>query len=157
MLVPPDLVDFLESGISIAVGTASADNRPEVVRGLGAQVRPDAGGLTLFVEQSVAARTLDNLQENPNLAVTFSRILDHKTVQLKGTLLRQRTAHADEQGLVEAYVQAFAEQAYIAGLPKHITRRVRRWPCVALEFCVASIFSQTPGPGAGAVMVAERD
>ena len=86
--VPADLVEFLESGVSILVGTRDAEGRPEVARGVGASLAPGRDAMTLYLQQVWGARALANLRATRELAVTFSRPLDNLSVQLKGPCTR---------------------------------------------------------------------
>jgi hypothetical protein len=147
-LVTKDLVEFMESGASILVGTRDASLKPECLRGVGAHVGSDSV-LHVFLNKAVAARTLANVADNGLAAVTFSRVVDHKTLQVKGRVQRTRDAVPAERAIQERYVAAFAEQVYFAGLSRSITKRIRIWPSAVMELVITDIFEQTPGPNAG--------
>jgi len=119
------------------------------VRGVGTLVGPDRSTLTVFVPAELAARTLANLEDNGAIAVTFSQLSNHRTVQVKGKLRSLRRARRSERPLLERYVAAFAEQLHFTGCSRRIVRRLRYWPSVALELEIGDLFAQTPGPGAG--------
>jgi len=82
--LPADLAEFLESGISILVGTRDAGLRPATVRAMGAAVQREARSLTLYVPDATGGQTLANLRDNGQIAATFSRAIDHRTIQVKG-------------------------------------------------------------------------
>ncbi len=144
-----ELVELIEGGTSILVGTRDAALRPELVRGVGALVGPDRASLTVFVPAELAARTLANLEHNGAIAVTFSQLSNHRTVQVKGKLRSLRRSRKNERPHLERYVAAFAEQVHFTGCSRRIVRRLRFWPSVALEIAIRDLFAQTPGPGAG--------
>lgn len=144
-----ELVELVESGVSMLVGTCDAAGRPEAVRGLGARVSEDRRRVTVMLNAALAARTRDNLLEHGRLAVAFSRIFDHRTIQLKGHVVSIRDGDPGDHALQERYVVAFAEQVSLAGLPRSVVRNVRLEPCLVVELEVDALFEQTPGPRAG--------
>jgi len=146
--VTPDLVDLLEGGVSIFVGTSDAERRPEAIRAVGAVVAPDRKKLTVFVPVATAKRTVDNLAQRREIAVGFSRTLDHLSIQIKGRC-DVRLATDAERSVCERYLGAYVEALYVIGLPRNLTRRMTVWPAYALEVEIRDVFAQTPGPGAG--------
>lgn len=138
------------------VGTRDAALRPEVIRAVGAVVGADRTTLTVFVPSALAARTLANLEHDGALAVTFSEIMTHRTLQVKGRLRELRRARRAERALQERWLAAFAEQLHATGFSRRIARRLRIWPSVALELAVEELFVQTPGPKAGSRIEAAR-
>jgi predicted pyridoxine 5'-phosphate oxidase superfamily flavin-nucleotide-binding protein len=147
--IPEDLVDFLEGGVSILVGTRDATLRPDASRAVGARVSGDRERITLFLSERTAARALSNLEDNARIAVGFSRPHDHFAIQLKGSVTERRPASDAERVVPERYLAAYVEQLYLVGLPRSITRRIVVWPGVAVTVAVEDLFVQTPGPGAG--------
>ena len=147
--LPEDLVEFLESGVSIIIATRDARLRPEVLRGLGAQVAPDRRSVDVFVNAELSQRLLSDIADNARIAVAFSRIHDHRTVQLKGVVLDVSDVSREQSVELERYRVAFAEQVAMAGLPRSVTRRMRIEPAKALRVQFDQGFNQTPGPGAG--------
>lgn len=148
-IVSEDLAELFESGVSILVGTRDASLVPEATRGCGAIVHPDRRRLTIFLPTSVAGRAVANLEDNGKIAVGFSRVLDHRTIQVKGKLEGTRPATDAEREVIARYHVAYAEMIYMVGIPRARTRTMNVWPSVAITFEVTDIFHQTPGPGAG--------
>lgn len=147
--IPEDLVDFLESGVSILVGTRNAQNEPEPMRSSGAAVSKDREHLSLLFPAH-NARSIANVLENGHVAVCFSRMLDNYSIQLKGQDAVVRDGTDDDRALAERYRVAYGEQLYMAGFPRSLTSRINVWPAKVVTFPVRDIFVQTPGPGAGA-------
>jgi len=143
------LAEFLESGASITMATADASGHPHAVRVTGAHVEQRSETVIVYLNRALASRTQANLELNPRLAVTFSRIIDHKSIQLKGNVRQVRETRPDERPAIENYIAAFSEQLYLTGLPRAITRRLKYWPSIAIEFGVSDVFVQTPGPRTG--------
>lgn len=147
--IPEDLVDFLESGVSILVGTCDTELRPDATRAVGAHVSADRNEITLFISRVSGARALANLDDNRRIAASFSRPVDNYSIQVKGAIIGHRPATDAERAVPERYHAAFVEQLYMVGLPRSLTQRIIVWPSEAVTFVVEDIYVQTPGPGAG--------
>jgi hypothetical protein len=148
-LVPPDLVEFLESGVSILVGTRSETGRPEVARAVGAKVAPDRGALTVYLNERWAAKALSNLRATREIAVGFSRPWDNASFQLKGPCLEFLEPAQGERAVVERYQSIYSEQLSMIGFPRELSGRIHMWPAVGVSFSPRDLFTQTPGPRAG--------
>lgn len=144
-----ELVELIEGGVSMQVGTRDKDLRPEVLRAVGVAVGADRSTLTVYVPAELAERTVANLEDNGMLAITFSHVIDHRTVQIKGKLLSLRRSRRNERALSERWLAAFAEQLHMVGFSRRLARRIRIWPSIAIEIEIHDLFAQTPGPGAG--------
>lgn len=149
-MIAPDLVPFLESGVSILVGSRDDGFFPDCVRGLGARVEADGAELTVFLAEATSAATLANLGANGRLAVCFSRAQDHRSIQVKGRVVSMAAGDARDRAAVERYRCELAGSWGFVGVPVRVTARVNHWPVRAVRFRVESIYLQTPGPGAGA-------
>ncbi|MGZ3418640.1 MAG: pyridoxamine 5'-phosphate oxidase family protein [Polyangiales bacterium] len=149
MRLPEELVDFVEGGVSLLVGTRDESLLPEAVRAVGATVSTDRTRVTLLFNEAVSARTLANIEAGSAVAVTFSRPIDHRTVQLKGPVASVRAGTDADRVVAERYLSAFTEALYLVGMSRALVRRVRVWPAVAVEVAIAELFQQTPGPTAG--------
>lgn len=147
--LPKELVELVEGGASIVVATRDEALRPECLRAAGAEVSTDRATLIVYVPSELAARTLANLEHNGAIAVTFSQISNHRTLQVKGKLRTLRRTRRNERVVQERWLAAFAEQLHMTGFSRRIARRFRYWPSVALELEIHELFMQTPGPGAG--------
>lgn len=148
-MLTSNLAALIESGVSMIIGTRDASMRPECIRALGARVAADRSRLTVFVPLATAGRAVANLCDNGRIAVTFSRIADHHTVQLKGCVEAIAPADPDDRHTVDRYRRAVASELEIAGLPQHVVFRVHHWPCWAITLRPDEVFDQSPGPGAG--------
>jgi len=146
--ISPELAEFLESGISIQVGSRDARLTPEVARAFGARVEAGGREVTLFLPVATAGRTLANARENGRLAVCFSAI-DHRSYQVKGRLKAVREADERDRAAIERYRAALAQIYGVVGMPPRLTYRIRHWPAHAVCIEVEALFLQTPGPGAG--------
>ena len=72
MLLPDDLVRMADTGVIVIVGTRDADRVPEVSRGWGVCVLPESDALEICVSSRVCGRTLENLADNQQIAVTIT-------------------------------------------------------------------------------------
>ncbi len=144
-----DLVEFLESGVSMLVGSRDAALRPACTRALGVKVGADRRTVTVFLSASLTARMQSDFADNGRIAACFSRPIDHRTIQLKGRVLAVRPTTDSDRAVQDRYLGAFAEQVAISGLPRSVVRRVKLTPGIAVDFVIDDVFLQTPGPGAG--------
>lgn len=144
-----DLVDFLESGVAVLVGTRDGKLKPACLRAMGARVDRGLFTLTLYVPQATAGRTLANLEDNGRIAVTFSRPVDHRSIQVKGECVEIRESEEGDREVQERYRIAYFEVLEALGLPRGSLRRIVWWPSVAVTMRIERLFEQTPGPSAG--------
>ena len=147
--LPPELVTFAESGVSVLVATRDAALRPDAVRAMGVRVWPGASQLTVYLAAATSAQAIANLRDNGRLALTVSEMTTHVTVQIKGTVREVREAREDEREIVERYRAMFSDELAVVGLPPRISTRLSCWPAFAADLEIAEAFTQTPGPGAG--------
>jgi hypothetical protein len=103
----------------------------------------------VYLPSAVAGPTLQNLEDNGRIAMTLTRPIDHKSVQLKGRALRTRPSEASDRELQAVHRAALTEQFAAVGVPRSATRRLVWWPSVAVEVELEQVFTQTPGPRAG--------
>lgn len=148
--IPPEVVPFLESGVSLSIGTRDSELIPEVMRITGGlRVDPSRRRATVYFAVATGAPTAKNLRDNGFIAVCASEPKTHRTFQLKGRLIELRDARSDERPLIEKYVSEFVVELAAIGLPPQITSRLTRWPSYAATFEMDDLFVQTPGPKAG--------
>lgn len=155
-LLTPELIDFLESGVSLLVAGRDAALRPHCLRGVGARAESDRTSATVFVVTDLAEALLDGFADNGQIAVALSRPIDHRTLQLKGRVQEMRPATRQEETLQERYLAGFVEQLYCVGFSRTVVRRMRLTPSTAIRFAIEQVFDQTPGPGAGRTLKTDR-
>src|SRR5215470_17166318 len=127
--------------VALHVATRDGQLRPECVRGCAPIVDVEAGRLTVHVPRAQAARTLANLDDNRQVAVTITRLADYRTYQLKGRAVAWEEATESERPLIERYLADFARGADLEGLGD-LARRWRLWPTVRVEVAVESVYNQ---------------
>jgi hypothetical protein len=141
---------ILESVGTILVGTRDAALTPEVTRGWGPTILPDGHTMDVCVSLSAGAKTLENLRDCDEVAVTFCHTSTYKAVQLKGRFLESGELTPQDLEAFERQKDIFLEQTKVFGISLSIASRLFTPDLVRLRFVVHEAFEQTPGPGAGA-------
>lgn len=140
---------IIENTGTILVGTCDANLTPEITRGWGPTILPDGHTIDLGISLSAGAKTLENLRDNDELAVTFHQTVTYKTVQLKGHFLESGELTRQDWESFERQKRILTEQAKVYGIPLNIGSRILPTDPVRIRFVVQQAFEQTPGPAAG--------
>ena len=148
-LISDTLATFIESGLSINVGSRDKDLEPEGVIAWAARVHEDRAQITVYMHRDAAQAMLRNLRVCPEIAVLFERPTNHRACQVKGTFVSSRTAKATERALVDNQAELFCKELEGIGIPRTLLGGQEIWPCVAVQMRATKLFEQTPGPGAG--------
>lgn len=135
---------------TILVGTRDANLTPEITRGWGPTILPDGHTIDVCVSISAGAKTLENLGNFDEIAVTFHHTATYQTVQLKGRFLESGGLTSGDWEAFERQKNIFLEQTKTHGVPLNIVSRLFTTDLVRIRFVVHEAFEQTPGPGAGA-------
>lgn len=151
-LLPAHIVAFLQGGVTATLGARSLRGRPVIGVGIACRVN-DMADVRVLLPKHVNLPLLEAVAGGSAIAATFSRARDHRSIQLKASRAcigeatsadhneasRQRAILADE--LIElGYTRVQADAYAFCGATD----------LVSLEFRPERVFSQTPGPGAGA-------
>jgi hypothetical protein len=146
---------FLESGISLVVGTRDLGLVPEIVRAWGPVVSQDRRSVSLCIGVTAGSKTLDNLESNGRIAASFTLPTNLQSVQLKGVWLETSEPNDADLLAVEQHREAFASLNEKIGIPRRAVDTLWRKELeispvmVKLRFSPEQIFDQTPGPDAG--------
>ena len=151
-MLDKNLTEFLEQGVAIHIGTRNARLEPNGARVTAVRVEDEGRCLVAYIPKAATKSVLDDLQANGQAALSFARPADDRAVQVKGEFVSLRDAAAEDESFVIAQWQGFLKQLDLIGLPGAGTATWRMWPCVAVRIRVTALFSQTPGPDAGAVL-----
>ncbi|MDF0603703.1 hypothetical protein P1J78_23540 [Psychromarinibacter sp. C21-152] len=150
--LPAHLIAFLQCGVSVTLGARRPDGRPIVGAGVACRVSSE-GTVRILLSWAGNAELVEAVQAGSAIAATFSRARDHRSIQLKASravfneiapddlseAARQSAILADD--LVElGYMRAQADVYALCGTTG----------LASLEFVPERVFTQTPGPGAGA-------
>jgi len=151
-LLPAHLVAFVQCGVGMTLGARAADGRPVLGAGVGCRVQ-DMALLRVLMPRSLNLDLVEAVAQGSAVAATFSRVRDHRSIQIKAAsaevrepvegdvseAARQSALLADE--LVELGYTRFQAEVYAYCGSADL---------LSLEFRPERIFTQTPGPGAGA-------
>lgn len=148
--ISEDLVAFLAQGVSLLVGTCDATLTPHCTRATGVRIHPDRCHATVYLPEVTSRNTVTHVAVNPRVAVLVSQPLDHRSFQMKGSVVRVAPAPSEALAFIEAYLASFARVLETVGMPYEVVTNLSHWPSVALELQLEELFLQTPGPGAGA-------
>jgi hypothetical protein len=147
---------FIESGVSVVVGTRDDGLIPEIVRAWGPHVNRDRRSIRMCVPEATSVRTRTNLVGSGPIAVAFSLPSNYETVQLKGRHLRTTKPSVEDLLRVDRHRESFADVNESIGVPRARVEAFWRRELVGspllvtIHFTVHAIFNQTPGPAAGA-------
>jgi hypothetical protein len=152
-MLDKSLTEFLEHGLAIHIGTRDAAMRPNGCRVTAVRVEDQGRRLVAFLPKAATAAVLDDLRSNGQAALSFARPTDDRAVQVKGQFISARDADASEEAFVLGQWRSLIAELDAIGLAALTsTNTWLMWPCVAVTIRVTAIFSQTPGPEAGAVL-----
>lgn len=146
-----DRSDFMQSAVSISLGARDARLRSSLGRGLGCRVLP-GGEVRVFVDPGSWPDLLRDIAATAQVAVVYSDIVLHRTLQVKAIDARVDVLDADDVASIEAYVSGFTERLLGLGYPRSVPATLLghgAGNCSAVVFHPHEAFEQTPGPQAG--------
>jgi hypothetical protein len=155
VLIGDEMKTFLEGPVSVLVGTRDSRLVPEITRAWGPRVSEDRQRVSLCVPLTTSRKTLDNLEGNGEIAVTFSLPTNYRTFQLKGRHAKVAEPDSMDLAVVERHRDAFATVNEPLGQPRQQVEAFWRAEIetlavlVKILFVPEQVFDQTPGPGAG--------
>jgi hypothetical protein len=141
--------DFIESGVSIIVGTRDGDLVPEIARGWAPRVLDGGSEVEFFIDEPASARTLENLRSNGLIAMTMTDPISFIALQLKGWRTDIGEPHPDDQPWIDRHREMFTEGLRARAIPALISRNYWSSKVIRVRFHVDEAYDQTPGPGAG--------
>jgi hypothetical protein len=151
LLLPDEVLDFIQSGVSVIVGVVGPDGRAQAGRALATRIVPGGAIRLMYPEDGNAAITLSAQSGGP-IAVTFSAPISHRTIQLKAASSRLELLEPEDRINVDAQIDAFAGVLRALGFPPPFIQSFcanRSETISVLSFVPQAAFEQTPGPGAG--------
>lgn len=148
-MVSSELAEFIETGVAMLGASRGDDLVPEAFRVWGAFVADD-GRLRVLIS-SDAGRTLDNVRDNGQIAVTFTDIQSFRSVQMKGAVVGgvEPAGTADLEHL-RRYHERFCARLVAIGHPRALGERLRPFAVFGAWVNVDQLYDQTPGSVAGA-------
>lgn len=150
--LPPHLIAYLQGGVFPTIGVRGCDGRALVGTGIGARV--DGGQVVrVFALRLQNPGLLEAISAGSAIAVTFSRARDHRSIQLKATAATTSPILPDDVCEVARQTAILADELTEIGYTRaQADAMVRHDPSdlVSIAFRPDRVFTQTPGPGAGA-------
>jgi hypothetical protein len=159
-MLEPDVIDLIESGCGMLAGFVTASGLPFATRGWGLTVLGDGKRARLLV----GTVEMQHLGYPPGgeisttVAVTGANILTLRSVQLKGpiTSVEPMNDDADARRLSSYCNGYFDDVLVVDSIPRYLMERMVPADLMACEFEIVEVYDQTPGPNAGAAVVARR-
>ena len=145
---------FLRQGVSILAASRTLDNVPRVSRATGCRILDDRR-LLIYLPTSRSRQLLDAIEASGAIAVVFSEIESHKTIQIKGNDARVSELPADCASDIARYADAVCRELVALDYDGAMARAlvgVDVSDVTGVAFTPRAIFDQTPGPGAGKPM-----
>jgi hypothetical protein len=156
--LPASVAEFVQSGLSISISSASERLVPSICKGVGCRVSAARDRVTVLMFASRGEQVLRDLRRGAPVAVCFSRPSTHQTVQLKGPRAHIEPASPHDLATARRCLDLLIEDLTMLGLPARMLEAFF-WhdpaEMVALSFVPEGAFAQTPGPDAGRAI--ERD
>lgn len=151
-MIPSSIVDLLQTGVSVVVGTRDATLMPECTRAWGIRIGKDRRSVTIFLTETISRKTLQNLRDNGLVAISCTRPTDHVACQLKGRLRTIRPAKPRDREHSMHWHREFLGELVAIGVPASVGGAWITEPALAVDIDVTDVFHQTPGPGTGEKM-----
>lgn len=154
----PDMLAFIESGVSHQVGAITAAGDPCLCRALGAQQEAD-GRLVVLISAESGYEVLDAIRANGKLSLVMVEPSSARALHLKGIDGQVESGDPHYRPLVEQRRSAFQRQLQRHGIPADVARawyNLDGVELMAIRFTPIGAWNQTPGPGAGAAVQLAR-
>lgn len=148
-MIPSSIVELLQTGVSVIVGTRDASLMPACTRAWGIRLGKDRRSVTIFLTETISKQTLQNLRENGLVAVSCTRPTDHVACQIKGRVRTIRPSDRQDQTHRRNWKREFIGEIAAVGVPAALGEAWITEPALAVEIDVTDVFHQTPGPGTG--------
>ena len=155
-MIPDEVAQFLQQGLSIHVATRDAQMAPLGARALAVRVHENGRRLTVYVAEAAAERLRAALDASRQAAVNVGRPVDDRACQVKGVLEGMQPADATDRRLIESQWRGFLDQLTLVGIAPDAVAAWVTWPALAIELRVTAVFEQTPGPLAGTALPGPR-
>jgi hypothetical protein len=150
--LPVHLVAFVQHGVAPILGVRGIDGRPLVGSGVACRVR-EASVVRLFLDCARNAPLLEAVGAGSAVAATFSRARDHRSIQLKAASARLCAPEPEDLPEIARQCAILSEELVDLGYTRAQALAYTAFDAEGLavvEFRPDRVFTQTPGPGAGA-------
>jgi hypothetical protein len=150
--LPAHLVAFLQGGVTATLGARSRTGRPVIGIGMACRVR-DMTEVRVLLSRNANLPLIEAVMHGSAIAATFSRARDHRSIQLKSSQARIGEVAPDDHCEAARQSANLADELVELGYSRTqaaVYAFCNATDIVALAFWPERIFTQTPGPGAGA-------
>ena len=149
-MIEPRIQRCLGAATSVLVGTVDAQGMPSCSHAVALKPDDDLTKVAVYLPIATSQQIIQDIATTRRLAVSATQVIEHYSVQLKGTAQTARLARDDEAAFVQAHHQAYMDVLHSIGIPRRLTRSLAYWPAFVVDLNVEEVFEQTPGPNAGA-------
>lgn len=154
-VLPAAEVPFMHSGLAMIVAARDAAMRPASGIALSCRVAPDGRQVSVVVRSSQCETVLRNVRQNGMITFTCTQVGSNRTLQLKGHDARiGAVSGIEDMACIAAQSGAFVESVLrFDHLPEAVMRAYVHCEIsdlAVISFTPDAVFSQTPGPNAGA-------
>jgi hypothetical protein len=144
-----ELMNIMETGAGLIVGTVSPEGWPRADRAWAASVVDAEARRVRFVMSADSVAVVDNLQSG-KVSLNGAEVSTYQSVQLKGRPVVVEAPTSADIELARVQSETFFEAVHRTdGNPIEALRRLLPHEMVAVEMIVDESFDQTPGPSAG--------
>lgn len=150
-MIPQHLVDFIQGPHAMAFGSRNGKLLPCGTLAFGGVVDAERETVTVFVPNAMAAETLENMEDNGQIALAVGHGEMHESYQFKGAYISSRPSTPHETAIQDIYKTKLVThfRAELGDLADRYWGQFDYHPSTAISFKVTEIFDQTPGPDAG--------
>jgi hypothetical protein len=147
-----EIADFIQSGVSITVGSRDDRLVPSIAKGVGCRVADGLDQVSVYVFERTAQAVVRDILRSGLAAVVFTQPSSHRTVQLKARAATVAASAPADVALVRRWLAAFAGDLRPFGWDQDFVDAVF-WDddsaLLQVRFAPDTAFQQTPGPDAG--------
>lgn len=150
--LPVHLVAFVQGGVAPILGVRGTDGRPLVGSCVACRVR-EASLVRVFLDCARHAPLLEAIGAGSAVAVTFSSARDHRSIQMKAASAQLRDPEPEDLPEITRQCTILASELVDLGYTRMQAISYTGFDPAGLavvEFRPDRVFTQTPGPGAGA-------
>lgn len=133
------------------LGSRNAKLLPCGALAFGATVDAENEVVTVFVPNDMVAETLENMEDNGQVALAIGHGDLHESYQIKGKYVGSRPSTPHETAIQDIHKTKLVPhlRAEIGDMADKYWGKFDYHPSTAISFRVTEIFDQTPGPNAG--------
>jgi hypothetical protein len=150
-MIEPEVAALLEGQVMIVVSTCDSTARAHIGRGSGATFVRALGHIDLFISRTQWPDVARNAIPGAPIAATFVRPDDYRAIQVKGLIREAVPGDAADQQRASRYLADMLARMTDLGVSRlQLSHTLTDRDILRIRFAPTELFSQTPGPGAGA-------